>query len=364
MSIESYLVQKQQIIKPALENLISKLDQPTRAFEFDIKDFLTRFIGSGKLYRGSLVFLGYDLFAQTKSRELPKDDPVYPSLLKIALALELVHSAFLIHDDVMDQDKLRRSKKTFHLLMTELAQKKKFANSSHLGNSLAICLGDLLFFLAQKELEQIDLEDEIVKKIFKTYTEKMILTTWGQVDDVYLSSFFEEVDQQTILNVYRLKTAHYSLVNPLLMGAIVAQAQSSQLNLLTDFALNLGIIYQFQDDKLNLFGESEQIGKSTGSDIKENKKTIYRQLLLQLAQGSDKKTLSDLFNNSRDVVLSDQKVEEIRQFLAKYQIQKEVDSLTTQYTQKMNQALLKLEIDSQQKALLKDLIKLMTERVK
>lgn len=364
MIIKNYLIQKQQVIKPALENLIGTLDQPTLAFDFDVKNFLTSFVSNGKLYRGSLVYLGYDLFAQTKSKELPKGDPVYQSLLKIALALELVHSACLIHDDVMDQDKLRRSKKTFHLLMKELAQEQKLANSHHLGNSLAICLGDLLLFLAQEELAQISLKDESKQKIFKTYTEKMILTTWGQMEDVYLSSSSEDTDQQTILNVYQLKTAHYSLSNPLLLGAIVAQAQSSQLNFLTDFALNLGIIYQFQDDRLNLFGKSEQIGKSTGSDIKENKKTIYRQLLLQLAQGSDKKMISDLFNYSKNQALSDKKVEEVRQFLAKYQVQKKLDKLTAQYTKKMNQALIQLEIESEQKALLKDLIKLLTERVK
>ncbi len=360
--IKDYLAAKQKVIKPALLDLVKALDPPAIAFDYNLKEFLKNFLIGGKLYRGSLVFLGYDLFAATDSSRLDQEHSLFTSLLNIALAVELTHAAFLIHDDVMDQDHLRRNQKTFHTLMQEYAQEKNLANSGQVGMSLALCLGDLLLFMAQKQLAQIEVGSTLNKKICAHYAQHMQLTTWGQMEDVFLAGAQQEANQETIFNLYLLKTAQYTFVNPLLLGVMMAEADNKQQQLLINFARELGIIYQIKDDALNLFGRAEKIGKPVGSDIRENKKTIYRQLLFVQAEKSDQKLLTSLFSAHRE--LAEQDFKQIENLIKKYQIREKVEQLVKKHQFNMEKTLAELKIKTEAQQLLTELTALIIKRSK
>gem|GEM_PF-471912 len=360
MTITEYFSSTSAIIKPALESLIVKQPQPALAFDYNLKSFLLKFLTAGKFYRGGLVFLGYDLFAQKKSYELTKDHPDLKTLLQVAVAVELTHSAFLVHDDVMDQDELRRGQKSFHCLMRDYAQQQKMIQAEQFGISLAICLGDLLLFWATEQLALISLDYKKTQQLTQFYCQEMSLTVWGQIEDVYLANLDLDTSLDSILNVYTLKTAHYTLINPLLLGAMIAGVNHHQLEDLKKLALSLGIIFQIKDDELNLLGEAEKIGKPAGSDIKENKKTLYRQLLLDSASPTDKIYLLKLFNGRAQ--LTEKQFQQFKQLLSKYKIQAKVEKFCQHYEAQLQLSMNQLKLDQEARNLLTEFIQLMLKR--
>jgi len=326
---------------------------------------LKRMVTSGKLYRGSLVFLGYDLFSNNKVDNLDKDEKTFQFLNKLAIVVELTQSAFLLHDDVMDQDDYRRGQQTFHkLISSEYSLNKDLTDVSHLGESLAICLGDLLIFWSNKLLIEalLDLNDaKLAKKISQFYHRKMDSTAWGQMDDVYLSTTKGLVDKENIFHVYALKSGDYSVVNPLLLGAFLSQENESQLELLSKIARNIGIIFQIKDDEMNLFGSSEETGKSIGSDIREDKKTIFRYELFRLATAEENNYLQKIFGN-KNINFSD--VQDVRQMMLNYGIQEMVNESIVEMQKKVRQMMNKLEISDSSRELLESFVQLMIERKK
>lgn len=91
--------------------------------------------------------------------------------------------------------------------------------------------------------------------------------------DVYYS-ISKPKRESEILTIYRLKTAQYTFVGPLLVGANLANASDRLLLHLKAFGENLGIAYQIQDDILGCFGEENETGKSVNRDIAEGKNTL------------------------------------------------------------------------------------------
>lgn len=274
--IKKYLAGKAGLIADELLVFIEQHSQEALALDLDCLAFLKEFVVSGKLYRGGLVFLGYDLFAQQKSEKLKSESAHHKLLLNLAMLVELTHSAFLLHDDVMDQDDLRRGYPTFHKLVSDWVKKQGLSDANRVGESLAVCLGDLLIFWGSSLLTQalLDFSDQKLAQAISTFFHReMEFTAWGQMDDVVLGASSGEINQELIMNVLSLKSGHYSVVNPLLLGAMISCRDQSQLSLLKQAALNLGIVFQVKDDLLSLQGDTAQTGKAVGSDIKENKKT-------------------------------------------------------------------------------------------
>ncbi|MCX6747630.1 MAG: polyprenyl synthetase family protein, partial [Candidatus Nomurabacteria bacterium] len=136
----------------------------------DIEEKILEFSSSGKMLRGVLLMLS--------SGKSDKDT------LKIASAIELLHSAFLIHDDIMDQDVLRRGKDSMHVrYIKELKFLKGDIN--HYGLSQAISLGDICIFLAFVLIS--DLASVHKEKIQAFFINEMIRVGFGQMEDMMVS---------------------------------------------------------------------------------------------------------------------------------------------------------------------------------
>ncbi len=200
------------------------------------------FSGKGKRLRPALVFLTSSGFGAGEDETLPA-----------ALAVEILHNFSLIHDDIMDGDDLRHGKETVH---------------HHWDSSTAILAGDGIFALAFDQLNHLTNPSALCLSVFTSATLRLCE---GQA----LDKAFEkdgEVQVSDYLEMARLKTGTLlSLCCQL--GAIVGEAEKAEIDAVTLYGEKLGQAFQIQDDILEIYSDSGEMGKSLGSDIISGKKT-------------------------------------------------------------------------------------------
>lgn len=239
--IDSYLV-------TYLTNKKTKLAQ-INSFGGDVIDRLIPFVTSGKTTRGSLAVYIYSLFQKNIS----------PDIYKAASALELYHSGFLIHDDVMDRDTLRRGGPS----MWE--QYRVSSGDVHTGISQAINIGDLCFFMAQELLTDVRLNDVVSREL-----QPVII---AQMQDM-MSGKSTAMSKEDVMSLYRYKTARYTFSLSMSVGAILAGATKNNLDVLDRLGESMGLLFQIRDDELSVAGDSTITGKPTGSDQRNEKQTL------------------------------------------------------------------------------------------
>ena len=227
----------------------------------------------GKRIRGMLVVLGYEI-GKESSVISPQ---IESSIIKIAAAYEIFHSAFLAHDDVIDQSEVRRGKPSLY----------KALGADHKGISRTICLGDGGFFLATRIIAESRFPDSKKNEVLKYLSGILLNTAIGQMLDV------EKGDS---LVVAKYKTAQYSVSGPLVLGATLAGAGEQWLKHLAKFGEKIGIAFQIKDDILD--NEAGWIGGVTAAQneadkyISQTKKMLpeitkdikMRKLLQQMAE--------------------------------------------------------------------------------
>lgn len=231
-------------------------------------ELLRNLNSDGKLIRGTLVNLGYYLL---------KDNKEYSN--NLSLAYELFQTAILVHDDIIDSDNKRRGKDTIHYATIKNYNKytKDHQELKKLGESVAICMGDYGLYLANQMIVTSYSNDKNLPKILNYFNSTVLKTIKGELLDVVLpfKSKYDKIDkdlEKYIINIYLLKTAHYTIIGPLEVGLILAGADNNKLKDIQEFGKQVGIAFQIQDDILGIY--SEETGKIEGSDIKEFKQTI------------------------------------------------------------------------------------------
>jgi geranylgeranyl diphosphate synthase type I len=166
---------------------------------------------------------------------------------KIASAFEMLHASLLIHDDVIDKGLTRRGKPTVYKALGE----------NHYAVSQAICLGDMGFFTATQTIAESGFGSELKARVLSLFSDIMIDTIRGEMLDVKLSLPGQEKLEEDVLTIHKLKTAYYTVVGPLTIGAMLGGADESQLRLLRRFGENIGMAFQIQDDILGVFGDRQ-----------------------------------------------------------------------------------------------------------
>lgn len=234
------------------------------------------FGSGGKAMRPFLVYLGYKV-------GLGRDSEDNKKILSVCLAVELAHNFLLIHDDIIDNSETRRGKPTIH--------KKLGGRNNHYGVSQAIIIADVAAFEAVRLLNQSDFNADARSEAIDLLTEVILETAYGEALDVEYS--YSKADIDKVWLVTELKTAKYSFVGPLKLGALLAGAKKSQIKALEDYGLRLGKAFQLQDDILGVFGDEKTIGKSPLSDMREGKNTM---LIHKARQMADKETLARIEN--------------------------------------------------------------------
>lgn len=233
----------------------------------------------GKVLRGTLVMLGYELSGASPN----------PAILTPAVAYEILNTALLIHDDAIDKGLMRRGQPTPF----------KSLGQNHYGLSQSICLGDSGFFLASKLLAEADFAPELRTTALGQLSHVIINTAAGQMLDVKLASIRQPPPLDDVLNIQKLKSASYSVVGPLQIGAIFGGAGLELLAAIERFGLPAGLAFQIQDDILGTFGEPMKLGKSVTSDIEENKPTLLLSYALTHASKADLKVLKKSYGSGK-----------------------------------------------------------------
>lgn len=183
------------------------------------------------------------------------------SLIRPACAIELIHTYSLIHDDLpsMDNDDLRRGRPTCHI---------------RFGEAIAILAGDALQTLAFKTIAEddqlsLDLRVRLIREIAVASgtPEGMVA---GQVRDLDAETM--EVTGDELEQIHRLKTGAL-IVAAARAGAMIAKAEASELDSITEYAGQLGLLFQITDDLLDVTATAEALGKTPGKDFRSQKAT-------------------------------------------------------------------------------------------
>lgn len=270
---------------------------------------LKRLSQGGKRVRGYLVKLGQLL--------MNKDDDSY---IDIAAALEIFQTAILIHDDIIDEADLRRN---------EITINAKYPN--HLGISKGICIGDLGFFLSYKILAESKLHSEVKEAIMDVYATTLYNTVVGEIIDVELPleslDYHLTMEDKIIYDIYVNKTSWYTIIGPILIGALSAGLDKNNKGDLIKIGTKLGIAFQIKDDLLGLYSENNVMGK-TLNDIKENKQTIIYKYAINKASIEELDIINKLYG--KDINAEETKT--ILELFDKLGAKKNAEKLIEKYT--------------------------------
>jgi len=227
-------------------------------------EYLKNLNSDGKLIRGILIALGY---------KMVKEDIKYS--YNLSLAYELFQTSILIHDDVIDNDNLRRGKDTIHYANFKKYKTFNETEAKKTSESIGICIGDYGFYKVNEIIYKNYKNSPNFIKLLEYYNDIVLKTIEGELIDVVLSfegKYKENKKlEENIMLVYKLKTAFYTIIGPLCLGLILGGIEDEKLKDIQNFGEKVGIAFQIQDDILGIYSD---MGKVVGSDIKEFKQTI------------------------------------------------------------------------------------------
>lgn len=185
-------------------------------------------------------------------------------------AVDLLHSCFLVHDDVIDRDPLRRGIPTIHAQITEES------GDSHIGNSVGILAGDLGLIAVFQALASSSLTPELSQKASATMAGYAAQTTHGELLDVaHLLRSADALNPETVRESNFLKTSMYSFLAPLHLGTIAAGTDTPEmLTALKEISAPLGSAYQAVDDIAGAIAPAERTGKLEGGDLSAGRLTL------------------------------------------------------------------------------------------
>jgi len=209
------------------------------------------------------------------------------SALKSAAALELLHNAFLIHDDLQDGSDFRRGLPTMH---------------SVVGMPLAVNLADAMSVLSIYPLvENRDvlgggLTHDILTEVLHMVTE----TAEGQALELgWMRDNVVDLQDEDYFRMTLKKTAWYTCIHPCRIGGLIGSGGSLGLDRFNQFAYFMGVAFQIQDDVLNLVAEYRKYGKEIGGDIWEGKRTLMLIRLLNNCDPLEKSKITEFLGTPR-----------------------------------------------------------------
>lgn len=241
-------------------------------------ELVSRCLLGGKLLRPRLLIGAFEaLNGEARARAV-----------RLAAGIELLHFAFLLHDDVIDGDLMRRGRPNFIGLQLEDRRTAGTADcagadsggagsdcSSHLhrARSNAILIGDVLLTTAHHVFSSEELPKETESRLLEQLDRAVMESVSGELTDVALSGGHLRPELAGVVEMSRQKTATYSFELPLRSAAILTGAEPDVENRLGEVGKLLGLAFQLQDDLLSTFGRSEDHGKDAYSDLREGKET-------------------------------------------------------------------------------------------
>jgi geranylgeranyl diphosphate synthase type I len=337
-------------------------------------------LSGGKRFRAKFCFWGWEAARSAESRgtrtelggaPIPWDDggntTEFDSLVSLASALELFHSAALVHDDIIDNSATRRGMPAAHIRFEALHSSGGWAGSGEaFGRASAILLGDLLLAWSDELVAgSLDtLESRVSAIATRTEFNRMRTdVTLGQYLDILEENAWPSVADADILSranrVIVYKSAKYSVEAPLVLGALLGGATPEQVSSLREFGLPLGIAFQLRDDLLGVFGDETLTGKPSGDDLREGKRTVLIALARAEMDDQAKLGFDSLLGSSE---LTEAEIVGMQQQLLATGAVDQVEQLITDYTRTALEELAQAPLGEIAKLELRQMAVLLTER--
>ena len=272
-------------------------------------DISRRFLSGGKRYRALFCYWGWQAASGEPDGFDPfaDDEDSRPSTAVVgaASALEVFHAAALVHDDIIDNSDTRRGSPSAHRLFQSLHRSSGWAgDGADFGRSTAILHGDLLLGWSDELLD--DALDELTdraaaRRARGEFNRMRTEVTAGQYLDILEERAWPTRDESEFReraeNVIIYKSAKYSVLAPLVIGAAMAGGTDAQLSALRSFGLPLGIAFQLRDDLLGVFGDEQVTGKPSGDDLREGKRTMLVALAREQLPTGARRLLDELLGD-------------------------------------------------------------------
>lgn len=265
-----------------------KKKEATHAFMKDmysmLREYCTR---EGKRVRPIVLINAYAGYKKGR-RDLRE-------IIKLAAVIEVMHSFLLIQDDIIDKSVLRRGGKALHVLCGEAYGPR--SHNGNIGCDIALIMADVLFANSIEVIGGARIGPGAKNEFLKMFSATYEMTAWGQILDILYSlprdfSFRDNV----ALEISSLKTAHYTIYYPMVMGYALAGGTDKKVTArIRDFALPLGLAFQVRDDILGVFGREEETGKPGDSDIIEGKITLLVHFTVNSLAGPEKEKFLSVF---------------------------------------------------------------------
>ncbi|HLA94242.1 MAG TPA: polyprenyl synthetase family protein [Pyrinomonadaceae bacterium] len=232
------------LIKDAMSLVEAEFERQARS-NIQVIDYLGDYLRSsgGKRVRPALLILANYAIGGRGSSD---------NVIRLATVMEMLHTATLVHDDIIDNADIRRSRTTIN---------------ARFGNHAAVLMGDWLYMsafetaLKERSVEILDILTRLTRKM--TEGELIQLTTIGKVD----------ITEDEYFDILTRKTA-FLFAGCCEIGAILGNASFDRQKAMREYGMNLGIAFQLADDLLDFTSDSESLGKAAAADILEGKMTL------------------------------------------------------------------------------------------
>lgn len=291
----------------------------------------------GKAMRGLLTLVGYGSVAGRVS----------PDAIRLAAAIELMHAALIIHDDVIDQDSIRRGKPSVVAQYAALARRRH--DASHVADGMAFLAGDVGILHGSRALVAMAAKSRAGARAADAVLAYCTDTGFGEMEDVALGTGLQGVSEKSILQMLVGKTARYSCAMPLVAGAHLAGGSQALADKLEAIGEDLGLIFQLRDDELGLFGTTEQIGKPSGSDVREGKQTLYSLYLRDAASPSERKRLARIYGSS---AATESDFQYVRELTTRHGVSKKIGRIVARRERRAAERIAALRIPAPYRALI------------
>jgi geranylgeranyl diphosphate synthase type II len=222
-----------------------------------------------------------------------------------AVAIELLHNAFLVHDDIVDGSQRRRGRPTL---------------SAEFGTALALNAGDALAVFSNRVLRHYvqALDRDLGDRLNAEFEVMALRTLEGQATELgWRHDDVRDLTPEHYLDLIMHKTCWYTSIHPLRVGALLGSNGKADLRPMVRFGFHLGAAFQIQDDLLNLEGDEREYGKEIDGDLFEGKRTLPLIHLVAAATGTDRETVDQYLGLDRSE-RSTELVSEVRALLDEY----------------------------------------------
>lgn len=352
-----------ETVASRLEPFLARMRAESAEYGPDAASFLeaaAETLVGGKRLRARFCHAGWRSIARLDDRRAEETS----ALWDVCAALEIFQSAALVHDDLIDNSDTRRGRPAAHRALEASHRAASWTGDAEsFGRASAILLGDLLVAWSDDLLESALEDHPRAHAVRSEYARMRRDVTTGQFLDIAEESAWrvnpDATHAERALRVVSLKSARYSIEQPLRLGAAIAGADAEQLTALSSFGRPVGMAFQLRDDVLGVFGDSSVTGKPAGDDLREGKRTVLVALTREHLEPSARAVLDEMLG---DPELTAEQVSFLQATIVESGALDRVEAMIADYAKQADRALSGTRLDNAAVGDLRDLARAATER--